>query len=308
MTKQFLLRGLLVLYLSLPIGASAEHSFSNLFVFGDSLSDTGNLAALSGFGFLNNFPFDKGFSNGGRAVGVLAKSLGLNVDPSLHLVGPPVGTNFAVSGARARGASPIDLFAQIGSFLLNNGGTAPSDALYVVFIGGNDVRDARDEANKHLAKEFIRDAVKSIDLSVRSLVAAGAKAIMVVNVSDIGAIPESLQSSNEKLSERATELTKQFNKELSRRVHRTEYDHSLDLIEFDLYQFFRLAINNSIALGFTNNNEACFSFSSVTLIFHPDCNFDQFVFFDEIHPTQRIHVRVGRALFAVVPELFEVAP
>jgi outer membrane lipase/esterase len=304
--KESLLRPLLIVWLLFPIGSTAEPSFREIIVFGDSLSDTGNLASLPEFGFLNNPPFDRGFSNGPRAVEVLANSIGLDVDPSLHLVGPPVGTNFAVSGARARGTNPIDLPAQIGTFLLNNGGTAPSDALYVVFIGGNDVRDARDEPNEHLAKGIIRDAVKSINLSVRSLVAAGAKAIMVVNVPDIGATPESQQSSDEELSERATELTKQFNKELSGRIRRIERDLNLYLVDFNLFQFFRFVIKNSVALGFTNSDDACFS--SVTFIFHPDCNFDKFVFFDESHPTKRIHKRVGRALFAVVPELVDVAP
>ncbi|MGH9962716.1 MAG: SGNH/GDSL hydrolase family protein, partial [Pyrinomonadaceae bacterium] len=190
----------------------------------DSLSDTGNLASLPQFGFLNSLPFDRGFSNGPRAVEVLANKLGLLVNPSLHLVGPPVGTSFAVSGARAGGTSPIDLPAQIGTFLLKNEGTAPSDALYVMFIGGNDVGDARDEPNEHLAKGIIRDAVKAIDSSVHSLVALGAKSIIVVNVPDIGATPESQQSSDEGLSERATELTKQFNKELSGRMRRIERD------------------------------------------------------------------------------------
>lgn len=305
MSKQFLLRGLLALCLSLPIGTSAQ-PFSNLFVFGDSLSDTGNLAALPDFAFLNSPPYDKGFSNGDRAVEVLAKSLGLMVNPSLHLIGQSAGTNFAVAGARARETSPIDLPVQIGSFLLNNGSTAPSDALYVVFIGGNDVRDARDAANKHLAKQYIWDAAKSIDLSVRTLAAAGAKAIMVVNVTDLGAIPESLQSGNKKFSERATGLTEQFNRLLSRKMNRIEHDLGIDLVEFNLFQFFRLAIKDSIALGFTNKQDECFS--SVTFMFNPDCNFDKFVFFDEIHPTKRTHERTGRALFAVVPEFVDAAP
>src|ERR687895_1996889 len=256
--KESLLGPLLIVWLLFPIGSTAEPSFREIIVFGDSLSDTGNLASLPEFRFLNNPPFDRGFSNGPRAVEVLVNSIGLDVDPSLHLVGPPVGTNFAVSGARARGTDPIDLPAQIGIFLLNNGSTAPSDALYVVFIGGNDVRDARDESNEHLTKGIIRDAIKSINLSVRSLVAAGAKAIMVVNVPDIGATPESQQSSDEELSERATELTKQFNKELSGRMRRIERGLNLDLVDFNLFQFFRFVIKNSVALGFTNSDDACF--------------------------------------------------
>lgn len=304
--KESLLRPLLIVCLLFPIGSTAEPSFREIIVFGDSLSDTGNLASLPGFGFLNNPPFDRGFSNGPRAVEVLANSIGIDVDPSLHLVGPPVGTNFAVSGARARGADPISLLAQIGTFLSNNEGTAPSEALYLVFIGGNDVRDARDEPSESLAESIIRGAVDAIDFSTRILVAAGAKAIMVVNVPDIGATPESLQSSDEELSERATELTKQLNGELSGRIRRIERDLNLDLVDFNLFQFFRFVIKNSIALGFTNSDDACFS--SVTFIFRPDCNFDKFIFFDELHPTKRIHERVGRGLFAVIPEFVDVAP
>jgi len=305
MPKQFLLRGLLVLYLLLPIAASAQ-PFSNMFVFGDSLSDTGNLAALPEFSFLNLPPYSRGFSNGDRAVEVLGKSLGLTANPSLYLLGQSAGTNYAVAGGRARGTNPIDLSAQIGTFLVTHGSMAPSDALYIVFIGGNDVRDARDEVDKDLADEHISSAVKSIEFNLNTLVAAGAKAIVVVNVTDMGSIPESLQSVDKTLSNRATELTMQFNAELSRMVQRIEQDLDIDLVEFDLFHFFRLTLNDSIALGFEHKQDECFS--SVTFYFNRDCNFDKFVFFDEIHPTKRIHERIGRALFAVVPEFVDDDP
>lgn len=46
MMKQFM-RALLCLCLLLPLGAKAEGSFTHVFVFGDSLSDTGNVAVLA---------------------------------------------------------------------------------------------------------------------------------------------------------------------------------------------------------------------------------------------------------------------
>ena len=54
---------------------------------------------------------------------------------------------------------------------------------------------------------------------------------------------------------------------------------------------------------FTNAKDACFS--SVRFGYYPVCDADQidaFVYFDEIHPTRRVHERVGRTMFAVVPE------
>jgi hypothetical protein len=69
-------------------------------------------------------------------VEVLAENLGLKADASLYIrPGPLVGTNFAVAVARAGGEGPFDLTAQISAFLSSQGGTAPSDALYFVFIG-----------------------------------------------------------------------------------------------------------------------------------------------------------------------------
>ena len=80
------------LFLSL---ASAQASaYSQLYVFGDSLSDTGNLFAATGG--TNPIPpyFNGRFSNGPVWVETLAASLGLPVNPSL--LG---GTNYAFAGA-----------------------------------------------------------------------------------------------------------------------------------------------------------------------------------------------------------------
>lgn len=71
-----------------------------------------------------------------------------------------------------------------------------------------------------------------------------------------------------------------------------------------MFSFYRSVIRNRTALGFTNASEGCFSTATVT--FNPDCendvNFDKFAFFDEFHPAVRVSERIGRALFAVVPE------
>jgi hypothetical protein len=95
---------------------------------------------------------------------VLARDLGLNLKPSFHLLGPAVGTHYAVTGARASGKTPIVLKAQITAFLLNSGGIAPSNAFYVVFIGGKDVRDGGDEIDDVAALSILTDAVNGIGL------------------------------------------------------------------------------------------------------------------------------------------------
>ncbi|GMQ75729.1 MAG: SGNH/GDSL hydrolase family protein [Gammaproteobacteria bacterium] len=305
--RNFFIRGMLCVFLWVPIGGSAEESFSDIFIFGDSLSDNGNLASVPGFEFLSMFPYDDGFSNGPRAVEVLAEGLDLDADPSLHLVRTfPLGTNFAVAGARAvtLGVPPtIDLPTQIGSFLLSRNGVAPADALYMVFIGGNDIRDARDESDRRAAKAIIREAVEGVAGAIRSLAGAGAERILVANAPDIGAIPETRALGDQKFAKRATKLTKSFNKRLAKAVRNAEWDFDLEIMEFDTFRFVRLIRKLGVRFGlFTNTDDACF----FTFLgkFNPECefgkNFENFVFFDEIHPTAKVHQLTGEAMLEVV--------
>ena len=312
MMKNFLVRGMLLLFVCVPIGGSAEERFSDIFIFGDSLSDSGNLAVLPGFEFLSMFPYDHGVSNGPRAVEVLAESLDLTADPSLHLVlNSPVGTNFAVAGARAVTLGPpptIDLPTQIGAFLYSRRGVAPADALYVVFIGGNDIRDARDEAKKKVAKAIIREAVEGAAEAVRALAVAGAERILVANAPDIGAIPETRALGHRKFVKRTTKLTKSFNKKLAKALRKLEREFEMDILEFDTYRFIRFIRRHGVRFGlFTNTDDACFY--RFLASFNPECKFGQnfasFVFFDEIHPTAAVHQLAGEAMLEVVLDAYD---
>jgi phospholipase/lecithinase/hemolysin len=324
MFKQVFYRIILLVFLSTSGSALANENFSNIYIFGDSLSDNGNLAEFPQAAFLTNplLPYDQGFSNGLRAVEVLAEALGLAAEPSKHLTSPigPVGTNFAVAGARTvtLGVAPtIDLPTQINAFFFSMGGVAPSDALYVVFIGGNDIRDARDTYDPHIAADIITEAAVGVADALKDLVSIGAQHILVVNAADIGAIPETNMLAealgDAGLIKRATRLTKMFNKRVKKAVHRIEHEFDLDIIQFNGFRFFQSILKHSEELGFTNNEDACF-FTETLLttgvpVYHPDCgffDFDSFVFFDEIHLTAQTHLLIGQAMAEVVMEEFEV--
>jgi len=84
----------------------------------------------------------------------------------------------------------------------------------------------------------------------------------------------------------------------------------IDVLRFDTFRFFRFVRKNADLLGFTNSQDACFLtavfFTTGVPQFHPDCNgglsIDNFVFFDEIHPTARVHLLTGREMAEVVRE------
>jgi outer membrane lipase/esterase len=61
----------------LAASAANADGFSAEYVFGDSLSDNGNLAAALHTTFPNPPSFDNSFTNGPVAVQLLAESLGL---------------------------------------------------------------------------------------------------------------------------------------------------------------------------------------------------------------------------------------
>ena len=92
------------------LGVSSAHAgpYDAEYVFGDSLSDNGNLAALFGLTFPNPPSYHDSFTNGPVAVSLLAQSLGLSLNPSLWLTSlVPAGTNYAVGGAIAAAGGPL---------------------------------------------------------------------------------------------------------------------------------------------------------------------------------------------------------
>jgi len=315
--------------------------FSNIYIFGDSLSDRGNLAALSAapgqefLAFLNVYPFDQGFTNaksftepGRRAVEVLADSLALPIAPALHTVLlpqglPSEGNNFAVAGAvasglLANGGSDLPVFlleTQLAAFDLEVASASPTpdlaNALFVVFIGGNDVRVARDADTRQLANRIVNTAVSKIDAAIRHVSLMGGRTFLVVNSPDIGAIPETRvlaqKPGNRGATARATRLTRRFNSRLAATLERTRKTLGVQLVQFDLFHFFRDVLENGKSLGFDNTRDACVDNPLLPAVpsVDPAClsDFDRFVFFDEVHPTNHVQQRVGRALYALVPAL-----
>ncbi len=279
-------------------------SFNHLFVFGDSLSDTGNRASIS-LPFV--WPYYKNrVSDGPIAVDHLGSKLNLPVDASRHLVAQSGGTNYAVAGALAGGNGNIDLNRQVDAFLSRFANKAPKDALYIMMIGANDIRDAIIAASPSAANQIVDNATMQIEVQLNRLLQAGARYIAIANVPDLGVTPEARMVSQENgdpgLIARATQLSVRFNNQLTARLLQIESTSGIDLIEFDFFTQFNSLLANTSSLGFVNTTDACFEPDSFS--FHPDCffgtQFDRFVFFDELHPTSKTHGFLGDALFDVV--------
>jgi phospholipase/lecithinase/hemolysin len=150
------LMALLALAFAAPASA-ARAPFDQIVVFGTSLSDSGNGFVLTGQNntppdYLQDIfmvpgaPYARGghhLSNGATWIEQFARPLGLagSVRPAFR--GSSGATNYAVDAARAYDDGiNVNLADQVGRFLQDVGNVAPSDALYVIEMGSNDVRDA----------------------------------------------------------------------------------------------------------------------------------------------------------------------
>jgi phospholipase/lecithinase/hemolysin len=306
MKRVFSLIVLNVFFLYSSLGA-AQETFSNIYVFGDSLSDTGNLASVT-----EPFPDppynDNRVTNGKVAVEILAENMGLSLTTSLHLIGVPQGNNYAVADARAAGQEPIDLPTQVNAFLQAQQNQVPSDALYVVFIGSNDVRDARDAESRVEASSGIREAVDGVDSNIRALIAAGATHFLVVNVPDIGNVPETqilAEAGGEFFLPRlASFYSKWFNLRLKNKVRKLRDEFSVKMVLFDLEHVFDEYLRYSDAYSIINDTDACFLTAQQQ--FNVDCEFalfNSFAYFDEVHPTAVLHQHVGEIMSVVRPKL-----
>ncbi len=98
-----------------------------------------------------------------------------------------------MGGARARDVvGEVNLSDQVGAFLIDSGGAAPPDALYVVDMGGNDIRDALevfDPSDPTAAFTVIGTALTKISDNIVDLYLAGAEKFLVLNVPDLGPLP-----------------------------------------------------------------------------------------------------------------------
>ena len=293
-----------LLFIGFSTFSTADEKYSKIYIFGDSLSDAGNFASLIG-----SFPplyYNNRVSNGPLAIDVMAGKLGLSVNASMHLLGLNQGNNYAVAGAKASKNDPIDLNTQIVSFQANHGNIAPADALYVIFIGGNDIRSALMLTSTENAKATINSAVSKIHDIISVLNQIGARTFLIINSLDVAQIPETRliasATNNPDLIQQAHSLSSFYKKRLHKMIEKAEEEFDINVTEFNLFKYFNKIIKKSEKFGFTNTTDACFS--SVTFTFHPDCNyganFDKFFFFDEIHPSARVHDILGKAFFDAI--------
>jgi len=286
--------------------------YGSLVFFGDSLSDTGNNAAifdavaggartavpLAPADFVPTLPYASNrYSNGPVWAEYFASALGLDATASTF-----GGTNFAYGGARVTNhpLSPygaLSLQGQVNAYLGTTGGTAASDNLYVVAGGGNDIRDAIDVAltggdPSAMISQFVSDMAGLVS----GLVSAGARDILFLTLPDLGLTPAGLAAEFlvPGAAAMASSLSDQVNAAMLGVLGPLGAIPGVDLDVLDISAVLRGIVADPAAVGLADVTSAC--------ALDPACIADPSaaLFWDGVHPTTAGHALFARAALAAI--------
>ncbi|MEH2446706.1 MAG: SGNH/GDSL hydrolase family protein [Nostoc sp.] len=294
MKKQAVAAGFVLFSFMLPTKASAV-SFDQLYIFGDSLSDTGNIYNLTGKGYPQSPPYFEGrFSNGPNWVDYLGDQLGLKptLFTTIPSTPPTQGINFAIGGASSGLGNAVlpdsnlpGVLGQVRDFaetLKANNQTANPDALYTLWGGANDLLFANSPNSS-------KNPINNISLALNTLVGVGAKNILVFNLPDLGQLPAAKTNGRNPTS--LSKSSSEFDLGLANTVSALNQNPNLNIVSVDVYSLF----NQASALGFTNVTESCLSRPDIC-----DPKNNKFLIWDGVHPTTAAHKVIADTALAAI--------
>lgn len=269
---------------------------TDLLVFGDSLSDTGN-AFLGTGGTTPPSPpyFDGRFSNGPVWVERLAGRLGVTA-PTPAFAG---GSNYAVGGAETgTGLSPIGapgVLEQVDTYL--NLTPFPADppspgTLIVLQGGGNDFLNGQTDPTVPVA---------NLLLAVTELAGSGGTRFAVANLPDLGELPGT-NTLPAPARAALNALSATFNALLAQELAQLAASLGVRIDLIDVNGLYAQIRANPAAFGFTNVTQGS--------LLNADPTGAGYLFWDELHPTTAAHDLLAARAFGsvtLVPEPASVA-
>jgi uncharacterized protein (TIGR03437 family) len=302
----------LIFLLAPAIWAQTTPKFSGLVVFGDSLSDDGNLAAVATakYPFLSDpfalLNYDKGRFTDGAATNPAAKKyfgvwheqlsavLNIPVATASKLGGTDYafgsattedGTQTLMLGSTSAGFS-IDIEnmgMQVSDFL--NRGTAPDPAaLYVVWGGANDLMNDSSDAS-------VAAIAARVTALTKRLALAGAVNFFVPNSPPLGDVPDN--PGNAQLTSASSKFRDQLNADLDAlQTQLAAANTQIHLYRFDSYGLYLSVVTNPSQFGFTNVTNKAQGNATI--------NPDAYLFWDGLHPTTGGHYQIALGAKAVL--------
>jgi outer membrane lipase/esterase len=268
---------------------------NNLVIFGDSLSDVGNVTLATGGAFPNPTLYYQGrFSNGPIWVDTLAKYLG---EPAVRpsLAG---GLDYAFGGATVAYQNqpfPYNAFPkvpqQVIQYLADH--TPAANDLMVVWGGAPDFLESFSSPTGPISPILCADTLVT---SLGTLAKAGARQFVVPNLPPLGEIPFIRGLGIPGLNIAANQWTAAFDAELATDTGSFKSGYpSATVISLDVAGLFQLMTNPINPFGFVNTTDPVgplvpgSEFISAVTATDPK----DYLFYDGAHPTSKTHYIVG---------------
>jgi phospholipase/lecithinase/hemolysin len=205
-----------------------------------------------------------------------------------------------VGSARGRPVGLFHLTIQVSRFLRDVGEAAPPDALYVIHIGGNDLRDALEVlvADPSMATSgvIIGQALEAIGANIVALASAGARTLLVPNVPNLALVP-AVRMQGPDAQAAAQVLSVRFNDGMAAMLSDLEVGLgqaglAVTIVRLDLFTMLAEVIAAPEAAGLAEVEVPCIR--PLTIV-RPFCaRPDEYLFWDGIHPTRAGHAILAR--------------
>jgi outer membrane lipase/esterase len=289
-------------FAAIAVTALAQtRTFTSQYTFGDSLSDNGNAYLASGR-TINTSPANFGgrWSNGPTFV----EQLGNTLVPAASVSAVRGNLDFAFGGATAVPALSAVPFpalpTQIQMFQVQHAPIQSTD-LFTVWMGANDILNTAGlpgtPTNPAAMDAAGFNAAAATAGAIQTLIAAGAKNILVLNMPDIGLTPAGLSSGAGAFLTRGSLA---YNREFDTRLAAIASGAAdVNITRIDAAALIAQMQRDFKLLGFANAT------SGLILPAAQGGGGDPagYVFFDGIHPTARTHALLaGMVLEALNPE------
>jgi phospholipase/lecithinase/hemolysin len=311
-------------------------SLANLIVIGDSYSDAGNSGLLTNTVSPPGYPYPYysggRYSNGPVAL----EQLWSQINPTLAPLKPsqaPGGTNYAVGGATSgiNNYASVDpnmpnnlrpsfvntsAYSQLSQVLgrFTPGSFDESSTLFAFWLGPNDAlywlhsRPSPTENGytpgtitggpplQATGNELLTNLLGNISIGLESLIAGGAKHVLMPNLMDFSKAPAF--SGDPTLAATIQALSLGFNQGLNQVVTQARAAHpDVDIISFDTAALFDNIFATPSSYGFSNTTQACTSITQPTT-FTAGCSptADGWLFWDGVHVTTAGHAVIASSM------------
>jgi phospholipase/lecithinase/hemolysin len=276
--------------------------YSTIVVFGDSLSDTGNVThlAYAKYGIYAPGPavdYTLGrFTDGGDTIPAARNYMGVWIEqlaammPSRPQIKDSLdgGTNYAYGFATTKsGTSPLCLFScdtysvqveNIGQQITDYLATQPkidNRTLFVIWGGADDLLNAT-------SVNDVVDAAVRETFNIQRLIQAGAKQILVPNLPPLGLTPRFNGSLSTQVT--ASAASALFNSYLGLGISLLQDLYGrrrLTIYQLDVFSLMRSIVASPSTYSLTNVTDA----AQGNIYVNPDT----YLFWDDLHPTTRGH-------------------